>query len=91
MKSIKDTYLFLYQITHLNLGQWSVEQPHGANDAKYQALTLLVTLHFFTLYQQRISNILDHPLCPLLCACIPLLRNYPLALTLQLKANNNGL
>ncbi|KPV98333.1 hypothetical protein AN214_00094 [Pseudoalteromonas sp. P1-9] len=35
MKSIKDTYLFLYQITHLNLGQWSVEQPHGANDAKY--------------------------------------------------------
>jgi hypothetical protein len=26
MKSFKDVYLFLYQITHMNLNQWEVEK-----------------------------------------------------------------
>lgn len=36
MKSIKETYLLLYQICHLNLRQWDVEQSHSANDDSYR-------------------------------------------------------
>lgn len=35
MKSLKETYLLLYQICHLNLLQWEVEQNNSANDDNY--------------------------------------------------------
>ena len=36
MKSLKETYLLLYQICHLNLRQWDVDQNNSANDDNYQ-------------------------------------------------------
>ena len=36
MKSLKETYLLLYQICHLNLRQWDVEQNNSANNDNYQ-------------------------------------------------------
>ncbi len=36
MKTLKETYLFIYQICHLNLRQWDVEHKKSANDDCYR-------------------------------------------------------
>jgi hypothetical protein len=35
MNKLKETYLFIYQVCHLNLRQWDIEQINCANDDSY--------------------------------------------------------